>query len=117
MGYYNNKGHFFSDEESLEHRAKYGTADSVTNEKGTDNKKNNSSEYNHDYYMKNKDKWKKDSESVKKVSEFTGMKEESIKKTPNKHSYHFVSSSTIFVLHHLQYFPFSPLSKLLQTEH
>lgn len=78
MGYYNNKGHFFSEEESLEHRAKYGTADSVTNEKGTDNKKNNSSEYNHDYYMKNKDKWKKDSESVKKVSEFTGMKEESI---------------------------------------
>lgn len=78
MGYYNNKGHFFSDEESLEHRAKYGTADSVTNEKGTDNKKNNSSEYNHDYYVKNKDKWKKDSESVKKVSEFTGMKEESI---------------------------------------
>lgn len=78
MGYYNNKGHFFSDEESLEHRAKYGTADSVTDEKGTDNKKNNSSEYNHDYYMKHKDKWKKDSESVKKVSEFTGMKEESI---------------------------------------
>lgn len=78
MGYYNNKGHFFSEEESLEHRAKYGTANSVTNEKGTDNKKNNSSEYNHDYYVKNKDKWKKDSESVKKVSEFTGMKEESI---------------------------------------
>lgn len=78
MGYYNNKGHFFSDEESLEHRAKYGTADSVTNEKGTDGKKNNSSEYNHDYYVKNKEKWKNDSESVKKVSEFTGMKEESI---------------------------------------
>lgn len=78
MGYYSDKGHFFSDEESLEHRAKYGTADSVTNEKGTDNKKNNSSEYNHDYYMKNKEKWKKGSESVKKVSEFTGMKEESI---------------------------------------
>jgi hypothetical protein len=78
MGYYNNKGHFFSEEESLEHRAKYGTADSVTNEKGTDGKKNNSSEYNHDYYVKNKEKWKKDSESVKKVSEFTGMKEESI---------------------------------------
>lgn len=58
MGYYNNKGHFFSDDESLEHRAKYGTANSVTNEKGTDGKKNNSSEYNHDYYMKNKEKWK-----------------------------------------------------------
>ena len=58
MGYYNNKGHFFSDEESLEHRAKYGTANSVTNEKGTDGKKNNSSQYNHDYYMKNKEKWK-----------------------------------------------------------
>lgn len=58
MGYYNNKGHFFSDEESLEHRAKYGTADSTSSEKGTDGKKNNTSQYNHDYYMKNKEKWK-----------------------------------------------------------
>lgn len=30
---------------------------STTNEKGTDGKKNNSSAYNHDYYMKNKEKW------------------------------------------------------------
>lgn len=30
---------------------------STSNEKGTDGKKNNSSEYNHDYYMKNKEKW------------------------------------------------------------
>lgn len=30
---------------------------STTNDKGTDGKKNNSSEYNHAYYMKNKEKW------------------------------------------------------------
>lgn len=55
-GYY---GHTFFDESVpfFEHRAKYGTANSTTSEKGTDNKKNNSSEYNHEYYMKNKDKW------------------------------------------------------------
>jgi len=59
MGYYKNKGHFFnSDDSSLEHRAKYGTANSVSQEKGTDGKKNNTSEYNHEYYMKNKEKWK-----------------------------------------------------------
>ena len=42
---------------AIEHRAKRGTANSTTNEKGTDNKSNNSSEYNHNYYMKNKEKW------------------------------------------------------------
>ena len=42
---------------ALAHRAKYGTADSTSNEKGTDNKKNNTSKYNHDYYVKNKEKW------------------------------------------------------------
>lgn len=52
MGHFYNK---FSDH--LEHRAKYGTADSTSSEKGTDNKKNNTSQYNHEYYMKNKDKW------------------------------------------------------------
>lgn len=30
---------------------------SVSDEKGTDNKANNTSAYNHEYYMKNKDKW------------------------------------------------------------
>lgn len=55
---YFNKNYFIDRNGStLEHRAKYGTADSVSNEKGTDNKKNNSSEYNHEYYMKNKEKW------------------------------------------------------------
>ena len=53
MGHFYNK---FSDH--LEHRAKYGTANSTSSEKGTDNKKNNTSQYNHEYYMKNKDKWK-----------------------------------------------------------
>lgn len=49
---------FFSNEPHFEHRAKNGTANSTTNEKGTDGKKNNSSAYNHAYYMKNKEKWK-----------------------------------------------------------
>lgn len=53
-----NKGWFFGDSYSLEHRAKYGTANSTSEEKGTDNKKNNTSEYNHNYYMKHKNKWK-----------------------------------------------------------
>lgn len=30
---------------------------SVSNERGSDGKKNNTSEYNHDYYMHHKDKW------------------------------------------------------------
>lgn len=56
MGYFS-KNYFIDDGESLEHRAAYGTANSVSDKKGTDNKKNNTSEYNHDYYMKNKEKW------------------------------------------------------------
>lgn len=75
MGYYNNKGHFFSEEESLEHRAKYGTANSVTDEKGTDNKKNNSSEYNHKYYEDNKEKWKDNKKSSKKKSTESNKKQ------------------------------------------
>lgn len=57
MKYFNRQ--YFTDDqgESLEHRAKYGTANSVSEEKGTDNKKNNTSEYNHEYYMKHKEKW------------------------------------------------------------
>lgn len=64
MGYYNNKGHFFDNSLFLKHedgsdkkRAKYGTANSTTSQKGTDGKKNNSSEYNHKYYLENKEKW------------------------------------------------------------
>lgn len=59
MKYFNR--HYFTDDqgESLEHRAKYGTANSVSEEKGTDNKKNNTSEYNHKYYEENKEKWQK----------------------------------------------------------
>lgn len=58
MKYFSNT--YFSDlsGEVIEHRAKYGTANSVSNERGTDGKKNNTSEYNHQYYMKNKEKWK-----------------------------------------------------------
>lgn len=48
--------------ESLSHsanrkHAERGTANSTTEEKGTDGKQNNSSEYNHKYYESNKEKW------------------------------------------------------------
>lgn len=70
MGYFNRK--YFIDDvsESLEHRAKYGTANSVSEEKGTDNKKNNTSEYNHDYYMKHKEKWAQRSDYSKDDKDF-----------------------------------------------
>ena len=58
MGYYNNKGHFFSDEETLEHRAKYGTANSTSSSRGKDGKKDNTPEYNHKYYEEHPEKWK-----------------------------------------------------------
>lgn len=62
MKYFNRQ--YFTDDqgESLEHRAKNGTANSTSDEKGTDNKKNNTSEYNRNYYVKNKEKWE-DNES------------------------------------------------------
>lgn len=60
---------------------------STSNEKGTDNKKNNTSEYNHDYYMKNKEKWQdnkssksSDDDTVKELSDMSGMKEEECRK-------------------------------------
>ena len=44
---------------------------STSSEKGTDGKKNNTSEYNHQYYMKNKDKWRDNKSSVNsKYSEY-----------------------------------------------
>ncbi len=66
---------FFGDSDHFEHRAKYGTANSTSSEKGTDNKKNNTPEYNHKYYEEHKDKWAKetkydpngDDEDFKKV--------------------------------------------------
>lgn len=63
MNYFCNK-HYFTDSsgESLEHsanrkHAKYGTKNSTSSEKGTDGKKNNTSEYNHEYYEENTEKW------------------------------------------------------------
>lgn len=56
---------------------------SISSEKGTDNKANNTSAYNHDYYMHHKDKWQdndKKSKATKDISDFTGMKDEAIKK-------------------------------------
>lgn len=59
--------------ESLEHsankkHAKYGTVGSTSSEKGSDNKKNNTSEYNHQYYEENTEKWKDNKKKSKKNS-------------------------------------------------
>lgn len=48
--------------------AKYGTVGSTSEEKGTDGKKNNTSEYNHKYYTENTDKWKDNKKSSKRSS-------------------------------------------------
>lgn len=51
-------GYFAVDKASyFMHKAKNGSMNSTTSEKGTDGKPNNSSKYNHEYYMRNKDKW------------------------------------------------------------
>lgn len=64
MGYFYNKHTFYGDSgESLFHRAEYGTANSTSKEKGTDNKLNNTSEYNAKYYQENKEKWEDNKES------------------------------------------------------
>ena len=36
---------------------------SISKEKGTDNKANNTSAYNHDYYIHHKEKWKDNKDS------------------------------------------------------
>ena len=51
---------------------------SISKEKGTDNKANNTSAYNHDYYIRNKEKWQdnKDSKaSDNKGDDKSGLKE------------------------------------------
>lgn len=53
---------FFSNEPHFEHRAKNGTANSTSKEKGTDGKYNNTSEYNHKYYERNKSRWQKNAD-------------------------------------------------------
>ena len=55
MGYY---------DKFLMHDDRDKGMNSTSNEKGTDGKKNNTSEYNHQYYMKNKDKWRDNKSSV-----------------------------------------------------
>lgn len=64
-GYY---GHTFFDDSIpfFAHRADYGTANSTSKEKGTDNKLNNTSEYNHEYYEKHPEKWNDKKSSSKK---------------------------------------------------
>lgn len=62
MGYFNRCLYHSANKE----HAKYGTVGSTSSEKGTDNKKNNTSQYNHDYYEGNKDKWTDNKSSSKK---------------------------------------------------
>lgn len=64
MGYFNTT-YFDSLMHSGTKRDLNGT--SISKEKGTDGKANNTSAYNHDYYMRNKEKWGVDS----KYSEYT----------------------------------------------
>lgn len=76
MGYYNCSYY----KNSLCHSAKRDlNGESVSKEKGTDGKANNTSAYNHDYYMRNKDKWGvKTQEYTKGDSDFdnTNLKEQ-----------------------------------------
>lgn len=74
MGYFIDK-HYFTGTSgtSLEHsanrtHAKYGTKNSTSSERGTDNKKNNTSEYNAEYYQENKEKWEDNKSSSSKKS-------------------------------------------------
>lgn len=65
-------GYFYTDA-SLFHADKRDKGmNSTTSEKGTDNKRNNSSAYNHEYYMKNKEKWQDNKKSGDaKFAEYT----------------------------------------------
>ena len=79
MKYFNTEYYSsLSHAENAEKRDLGGT--SITSEKGTDGKANNSSSYNHDYYMKNKEKWKDNTNTTKEISEFAGLNEDDVKK-------------------------------------
>ena len=81
-------GYFYTDAALFHADKRDKGMNSTTSEKGTDNKRNNSSAYNHEYYMKNKDKWQdnkksneaKDNDTVKELSDMSGMKEEECQK-------------------------------------
>lgn len=81
-------GYFYTDAVLFHADKRDKGMNSTTSEKGTDNKRNNSSAYNHEYYMKNKDKWQdnkksneaKDNDTVKELSDMSGMKEEECQK-------------------------------------
>lgn len=81
-------GYFYTDAVLFHADKRDKGMNSTTSEKGTDNKRNNSSAYNHEYYMKNKEKWQdnkksneaKDNDTVKELSDMSGMKEEECQK-------------------------------------
>lgn len=70
MNYFSNKSTFFGDDPHFEHKAAYGTANSTSKQKGKDGKLNNTSAYNHEYYMKNKTKWEDGKEHSDDEKEF-----------------------------------------------
>lgn len=56
-------GYFYTDAVLFHADKRDKGMNSTTSEKGTDNKRNNSSAYNHEYYMKNKEKWQDNKKS------------------------------------------------------
>lgn len=56
-------GYFYTDAALFHADKRDKGMNSTTSEKGTDNKRNNSSAYNHEYYMKNKEKWQDNKKS------------------------------------------------------
>ena len=56
-------GYFYTDAALFHADKRDKGMNSTTSEKGTDNKRNNSSAYNHEYYMKNKEKWQDNNKS------------------------------------------------------
>lgn len=70
MKHFNRRYFIDNSGESISHsankkHAEYGTKNSVSSDRGTDGKKNNTSEYNHEYYEENKEKWSNKKNSSK----------------------------------------------------
>ena len=67
MGYFNGSG-LYGDYFAHQEKKRDLNGESISSEKGTDGKANNTSEYNHDYYENNKEKWSDNKSSSKKKS-------------------------------------------------
>ena len=71
-------GYFYTDAVLFHADKRDKGMNSTTSEKGTDNKRNNSSAYNHEYYMKHKEKWgvKTETGTQKDFDDFDKLTEE-----------------------------------------